>query len=781
MHHKFIPFILFLVFSTSAFSQVKLSGTVTDNSNRPVPFANVYIDGSTKGTTTNTEGHFEFLNLDPGPYKIVVSIIGFKKYIKSIQLDNDGMELTIALEENSESLDEVIITANRSQESLDEVPSSVTILNSAQIRELAQTSNNIADVLAHVPGIAFSTNKTSNTGQTLRGRKMLVMIDGIPQSTPLRDGSRDINTIDANVIERVEVIKGATAIYGNGADGGIVNYITKKPGINKPFTSSTTLTSQGSLVDIDGTVGASLSQQFSGYVKKLSYVASGSFQQTGIFRDSNGEVLSPTYGLGETTQYNFFGKVGYQFDSKNSIEGMYNYFSSNQNSNYVPQIGEYGTSPTIGIIGESPGVDQGNRFNHNAQITFRSNDLFLNTDLNLNLYLQDFKTVYGYSDFFYNPDGGYEGGQSQIISSKRGVRLNFNTLYGIGNQIHGNVLYGLDILTDKTAQTLVDGRVWVPEMDMRNFAPYVQLKSVYNDFVLKAGIRFENIKIGIDDYQTIYIYPNGGDVPNGGVDVEGGDLAYNATVFNIGLRYNRWDFFKPFVSFSQSFSIADLGRTLRSAQENTVASINSEAVIANNYEVGFNSKIDRIKLSGAIFTSQSDLGSSYKEVDGVFQILRQPEKVYGYELAYDIDLPKNLSAGGSFSYTEGKFDSDNDGSYDNYINSDRIPPFKTTAFIQYKKKNVWDAMLTATFNGPRIPFAPSSGGGYSYGQGPVYAFHIFNLNANYHITQNTRLSLGIENLFNEDYYTPISQWSSRDSDYVKGTGARATLGINVTL
>lgn len=90
-------------------------------------------------------------------------------------------------------------------------------------------------------------------------------------------------------------------------------------------------------------------------------------------------------------------------------------------------------------------------------------------------------------------------------------------------------------------------------------------------------------------------------------------------------------------------------------------------------------------------------------------------------------------------------------------------------------------MLTATFNGPRIPFAPSSGGGYSYGQGPVYAFHIFNLNANYHITQNTRLSLGIENLFNEDYYTPISQWSSRDSDYVKGTGARATLGINVTL
>lgn len=67
-----------------------------------------------------------------------------------------------------------------------------------------------------------------NTGQTLRGRQVLVLIDGIPQSTPLRNGARDLRVIDPSVIERIEVIKGASSIYGNGADGGIINYITRK-------------------------------------------------------------------------------------------------------------------------------------------------------------------------------------------------------------------------------------------------------------------------------------------------------------------------------------------------------------------------------------------------------------------------------------------------------------------------------------------------------------------------------------------------------------------------
>src|SRR3546814_2666774 len=68
----------------------------------------------------------------------------------------------------------------------------------------------------------------SSFGESLRGRQPLYMVDGVPQSTPLRDGARDAHTIDPAMIERIEVIHGANALQGIGASGGIINIITKR-------------------------------------------------------------------------------------------------------------------------------------------------------------------------------------------------------------------------------------------------------------------------------------------------------------------------------------------------------------------------------------------------------------------------------------------------------------------------------------------------------------------------------------------------------------------------
>ena len=585
------PLITLLLLLMSLYTSAQnssLSGTVRNSQNEGIPLVTVSFQNAAQTAITNEEGHYSIQELNPGNYSVLYSYPGFKTITSEINLQaGEERILNIRMEEDYKLLEEIIITSNRRVETLDEVPSSVSVLSSRQIETLSLTSNSVSDIMNEVPGLALSTSQTSNTGQTLRGRNMLVLIDGIPQSTPLRNGNRDINTIDPNVIERIEVIKGATAIYGNGADGGIINYITKKPLSYKGFESTTELSSGISLVDPDHSLSSKLSQTFSGKTGKLGYVANGSFKQTGVFRDAKGEIVSPSYGLGETDQYNLFGKLNYQINPDHSLEFMYNYFSSNQDTEYINQPGVYGIRPAIGVIGEDPGVDQGNRYNHNGQFTYNAYNLIRNTDFNLNLYFQDFQTIYAFSPFFYNEETGYTGGQSMIESDKKGARVNFKTPYSIGREFSGDILYGVDILNDVTSQYLVDGRLWVPEVAMSNFAPYAQLKSLYKDFVLKAGIRLENINIDIPDYTTIYIVPNGG-TPQGNVAVEGGELKYNATTFNAGLRYNRWEQFKPFVSFSQSFSIADLGRTLRSATESTIGTISSEAVIASNYEAGFN-------------------------------------------------------------------------------------------------------------------------------------------------------------------------------------------------
>ncbi|MBW0961556.1 TonB-dependent receptor plug domain-containing protein, partial [Escherichia coli] len=80
-----------------------------------------------------------------------------------------------------------------------------------------------------VPGMSDSSRTITEYGQTLRGRSMLVMVDGVPLNTN-RDSSRNLANIDPALIERIEVIRGSSAIYGSGATGGIISITTRPAG-----------------------------------------------------------------------------------------------------------------------------------------------------------------------------------------------------------------------------------------------------------------------------------------------------------------------------------------------------------------------------------------------------------------------------------------------------------------------------------------------------------------------------------------------------------------------
>src|SRR5690606_19400287 len=88
-------------------------------------------------------------------------------------------------------------------------------------------SGSVTDAVATlVPSFSPTRQKLSGAGETLRGRSPLFAINGIPQSTPLRDGSRDGFTIDPFFVDRVEVIYGSDALQGIGGTGGIINQVT---------------------------------------------------------------------------------------------------------------------------------------------------------------------------------------------------------------------------------------------------------------------------------------------------------------------------------------------------------------------------------------------------------------------------------------------------------------------------------------------------------------------------------------------------------------------------
>lgn len=673
-------------------------------------------------------------------------------------------------------VDEVVMTASRKRENIKEIPGSVTIVNQKQIQSQLTVNSDITSILQYtVPSLATSSGQTSNTGQTLRGRQVLVLIDGIPQSTPLRNGARDLRVIDPSVIERVEVIKGASSIYGNGADGGIINYITRKSSGDKKISgiSQAGITGQS----YGGTLGFRASQLLSGKItKNFDYVASFAYERTGYMKDADGINLSPTYSTAKMDNYNGMLTLGYNFNENNRIEASYIGYASKSDLNLGLKTGKYGLIPTIGE-GQGKGLEttpQGTPRNHNVKLSYDNKRIWQGTSLNINLYLQDFRTVYGYSDTFLN------GGQSNVISKKYGARANFDTQLWNATHSQAEMIYGVDVLNDQTVQKLEDGRYWTPDMNMTNIAPFMLVKiDLMKKLTIKGGLRYENISVKVGDFNTLSTIKNDGTFTQS-IFVKGGDLEYNALVGNVGVRYNINPEINIFGSFSQAYSINELGRILRTSTSETINNLETKPIIVNNYELGATGQITKwLNYELTSYVSTSKLGATFiQSPDRALTIQRAPEVVYGVEGFLHFSPTRWINFGGSYSWIEGITSPKDDGDYSTRINNSRISAPKVLAYIQARPTDKLSVGLDMLHAFEQDRFQPNAKTGlFVYGEGRVPAYTVFNFKSSYEINNNWKLSLGIENLFNKTYQPAIAWWAARDSDFTNALGMRGTFII----
>ncbi len=767
MNFKRPIFLIILLFLTVSLNAQSLRLKVENESKNPISNASVSSGNKIIGTT-NKSGEVSVLSSEIQNNTVSITASEYEPFAHVFSnLQEKNIVSIVLISENK--LQEVVITAGRKQENIATVPSSITIMSQKEIQVQSSINTNLSSILGNViPGLGTSTNKATNSGQTLRGRQVLVLIDGIPQSTPLMNGARDIRVVDANAIERIEVIKGATSIYGNGSGGGIINYITKKSPLVDSFQGITTVGTTFNPLHSKETFGYRVSQFFNGRKNRFSYVIGGAFDYTGLQRDADGKPLGQTDGLSNSSQSNAFVKLGYDMDEHTSFNVVYNFYSSTQNAKYISQAGIYGQTPTIGVRGTEPGKNAGTPFNHNFMFTFSKNNLFNTTQLDISAYLNSFQSM---NRYVASATAWYGPGQTMINSNKNGTRINLNTPFKIGS-VASEITYGIDVLNDVTFQDLVDGRVYIPKMDMLNIAPYAQLKvDVLENLIFKGGLRYENATVRVDDYNTIASGPGN----QGSIFVEGGKIPYNATMFNAGLRFNKYEIFNPFVSFSQAFAINELGRILRSAEESTIASLATDPIITNNYEAGFSSKFYNFNVTAAYYISTSKLGANLIEVDGRLVAQREPEKIKGYEITLDYRVSNKLNLGGSYSYVDGKAEFD-DGSTV-YLNGSRIAPPKATGFINYKPTSDWFLQLSWVNTGCRNRFEPNTNGRYNNSEGPISTVNLINFAGSYAFNKNWSLNLGVENLLNNSYYSTLSQYRAVNADYVMGSGMTTSLNL----
>ncbi|MBI3579749.1 MAG: TonB-dependent receptor, partial [Ignavibacteriales bacterium] len=185
----------------------------------PLVGANVMIKGTFLGAVTNVHGEFRIYRIPVGIYTIEASFVGYqrKKFDGIIIKEGEEYTLSLQLMPSAIQAEEIVVTASRREQSLQEVPVSVSTVTAKTIAE--RNSVTLDDALRYVPGVNLLQDQINIRGSTGYSRgvgsRVLLLLDGLPFITG-DTGEINWESIPTHQIERIEVVKGAgSALYGS--------------------------------------------------------------------------------------------------------------------------------------------------------------------------------------------------------------------------------------------------------------------------------------------------------------------------------------------------------------------------------------------------------------------------------------------------------------------------------------------------------------------------------------------------------------------------------------
>jgi len=209
---------------SSALAQTgKIAGRVTEGATgEPLPGVNVFIEGTTRGSTTDLDGQFVMIGVRPGTYTIIASFVGFATERREGVGVNLDLTTTVdfALREEVIQGEEIVVTADAIAVRKD-ITSSEARVSAEKIDQLPVTE--LSQILEVQAGI------TTRDGIHIRGGRsseVLFMVDGVPVSDSY-DGSQAVQ-LENDGIQELQVISGTfNAEFGN-AMSGVINVVTKE-------------------------------------------------------------------------------------------------------------------------------------------------------------------------------------------------------------------------------------------------------------------------------------------------------------------------------------------------------------------------------------------------------------------------------------------------------------------------------------------------------------------------------------------------------------------------
>ena len=223
-----------------------------------IPYATVAIKDTTIGCAADGTGHYNINNIPLGEHTLIVSAMGYESVeMVFVAERNTSRELNFTLKESSLIVDEVVVSATRNETNRRQTS---TVVNVASTKLFESTASaNLSEAMNFQSGLRVE-NTCGNCGAPqlringLEGQYSQILLDSRAIFSSLA-GVYGLDLMPVAMVERVEVIRGGSALFGSNAIGGVVNIITKDPVRNTLTLSNTSNFMEDGTPDINTSLG----------------------------------------------------------------------------------------------------------------------------------------------------------------------------------------------------------------------------------------------------------------------------------------------------------------------------------------------------------------------------------------------------------------------------------------------------------------------------------------------------------------------------------------------
>lgn len=229
---KKTPLLLFvLFFAAHLFAQntSSISGKVTDEKSNALKSVTVHLVNTNISVLTDANGNYNINNIHAGRYTISFSSVGYALQNKVADIKSATNNIDVQLADATAQLDDVVVTAEKKEESVQKIPAAITALSAKQVNEFRLW--NSKQLTAIIPNMYSNNSGDERNVTSIRGitttsyePAVATYIDGVNQFS--------LDTYIATLfdVERIEVLRGPQGtLYGRNAMGGVINIITKQP------------------------------------------------------------------------------------------------------------------------------------------------------------------------------------------------------------------------------------------------------------------------------------------------------------------------------------------------------------------------------------------------------------------------------------------------------------------------------------------------------------------------------------------------------------------------